>query len=77
MVDFVVPAPERVTLPVAGSAARFPVRRVYCIGRNYVEHIREMGGDDRRYLRRQRAGRMADDRRRVEMVARAHGSPPS
>ena len=35
MVDFVVPAPARTTLPVAGGAALFPVGRVYCIGRNY------------------------------------------
>ena len=35
----VVPAP---TLAIAGSAERFPVRRIYCVGRNYVEHIREM-----------------------------------
>ena len=36
------PAPE-VTLPVAGSDAVFPVRRVYCIGRNYAAHAIEMG----------------------------------
>lgn len=40
-------APAPVTLPFAGSALRFPVRRVYCVGRNYAEHIREMGGDER------------------------------
>ncbi|MEP9375551.1 fumarylacetoacetate hydrolase family protein [Aquabacter sp. CN5-332] len=40
--SFVVPAPETVSLPVIGSAARFPVRRVYCVGRNYLAHIREM-----------------------------------
>ena len=28
-------------------AERFPVRRIYCVGRNYAEHIREMGGDER------------------------------
>jgi fumarylpyruvate hydrolase len=33
------------TLAVAGSAARFPVRRVYCVGRNYADHAREMGSD--------------------------------
>lgn len=38
------PAAEPVTLPIAGSTARFPVRRVYCVGRNYNEHVREMGG---------------------------------
>jgi len=38
------PAPVP-TLPVAGSADLFPVRRVYCVGRNYAEHAREMGHD--------------------------------
>lgn len=33
------------TLAVAGSAERFPVRRVYCVGRNYADHAREMGAD--------------------------------
>jgi fumarylpyruvate hydrolase len=35
------------TLPIAGSDARFPVRRIYCVGRNYLEHIRELGNDER------------------------------
>jgi fumarylpyruvate hydrolase len=35
------------TLPIAGSEARFPVRRIYCVGRNYLEHIRELGNDER------------------------------
>ena len=43
--SFVVPAPEQVSLPVAGSEARFPVRRIYCIGKNYVAHVAGMGGD--------------------------------
>jgi len=33
------------TLPVVGSELRFPVRRVFCVGRNYAEHAREMGHD--------------------------------
>jgi fumarylpyruvate hydrolase len=38
--------PERqVSIPVAGSNAAFPVRRVYCVGRNYAAHAREMGFD--------------------------------
>ncbi len=45
MTDFVIETPPVVALPVAGSAARFPVRRVYCIGRNYAAHAVEMGGD--------------------------------
>ncbi|HTJ98148.1 MAG TPA: fumarylacetoacetate hydrolase family protein [Bordetella sp.] len=41
--DYVLP-PQPVTgVPVAGSAALFPVRRVYCVGRNYAEHAKEMG----------------------------------
>lgn len=47
MTEYVVPAPPQVSVPVAGSEARFPVRRIYCVGRNYVAHIREMGGDER------------------------------
>lgn len=39
------PAPLPVLLPVAGQDALFPVRRVYCVGRNYAEHAREMGHD--------------------------------
>jgi fumarylpyruvate hydrolase len=40
-------AGERVALPVAGKSAKYPVRRIYCIGRNYVAHVREMGGDEK------------------------------
>lgn len=35
------------TVPVVGSDALFPVRRILCVGRNYAAHRREMGGDDR------------------------------
>ena len=41
------PAPDPVTLPIVGTDARFPVRRVYCVGRNYADHAKEMGGDGR------------------------------
>jgi 2-keto-4-pentenoate hydratase/2-oxohepta-3-ene-1,7-dioic acid hydratase in catechol pathway len=37
-----------VTLPIAGSTGVFPVRRIYCIGRNYAAHAREMGSDPTR-----------------------------
>lgn len=40
------PAPQ-VVVPIVGSDAVFPVRRVYCVGQNYAEHIVEMGGDSR------------------------------
>jgi fumarylpyruvate hydrolase len=46
--DFVVPAVAPPTLAVAGHPARFPVRRVYCVGRNYLDHIREMKEADER-----------------------------
>ncbi len=38
-------AAPSVSLPIAGSDQRFPVRRVYCVGRNYAEHVKEMGGE--------------------------------
>lgn len=41
--DTVIPFPEQTALKVANSAAVFPVRRVYCVGRNYAEHAKEMG----------------------------------
>lgn len=41
------PPPPRVALPVTGSDALFPVRRVYCVGRNYADHAIEMGADSR------------------------------
>jgi len=41
-----IPRPwEAPTVPVAGSSDRFPVRHIYCVGRNYAEHAKEMGGD--------------------------------
>ncbi len=39
---------ERPAIPVAGTSDTFPVRRVYCVGRNYAAHAREMGGDPTR-----------------------------
>ena len=36
------------TIPVVGTDAQFPVRRIYCIGRNYAAHAREMGSDPTR-----------------------------
>ena len=42
---FVFPPEAPVAIPVAGSDAQFAVRRVYCVGRNYAAHAREMGFD--------------------------------
>src|SRR3546814_15601007 len=39
----VIAAPSVPSLAVAGGEARFPVRRIYCVGRNYAAHAREMG----------------------------------
>src|SRR5215471_5940005 len=44
---FVIPAPPQASIPVAGEAKSFPVRRIWCVGRNYLEHIRELGNDER------------------------------
>lgn len=41
--SYVVPPPALVSIPVLGTADRFPVHRIYCVGRNYVEHAQEMG----------------------------------
>ena len=45
MTSFAIPSPARVGLPIAGTTDLFPVRRVYCIGRNYAAHAIEMGHD--------------------------------
>ena len=45
MPEFVIEKPITVALPVVGRHATFPVRRVYCIGRNYAAHAVEMGHD--------------------------------
>ncbi|MEM6933678.1 MAG: fumarylacetoacetate hydrolase family protein [Pseudomonadota bacterium] len=45
MGTYVIDRPKIVALPVRGTEAVFPVRRVYCIGRNYAAHTIEMGGD--------------------------------
>lgn len=42
---FVFDPPPPSSLTIAGTDARFPVRRVFCVGRNYAEHAREMGND--------------------------------
>ncbi len=43
MTQYVISALEQVSVPVVGTTARFPVQRIYCVGRNYVEHAQEMG----------------------------------
>jgi fumarylpyruvate hydrolase len=41
--SYVITAPAPVSVPVVGSKDRFPVNRIYCVGRNYVAHAQEMG----------------------------------
>ena len=44
---YVISAPAQPAIAIAGSSELFPVRRIWCVGRNYEEHIREMGHDVR------------------------------
>ena len=48
MPSYVVPPSPVAVLPIAGSDALFPVRRIFCVGRNYAEHAIEMGSDPTR-----------------------------
>ena len=43
--NFVIDSPTTASVAVAGSTDRFPVRRIFCVGRNYAAHAREMGKD--------------------------------
>ncbi len=48
MTEFVFPPPALSSVAVAGSAQRYPVHRIYCVGLNYAAHIKEIGADPRR-----------------------------
>ncbi|MCE7505651.1 fumarylacetoacetate hydrolase family protein [Polynucleobacter sp. IMCC30063] len=43
--EFVIAAPKVNSIPIEGDSRRFPVNRIYCVGRNYADHAREMGHD--------------------------------
>ena len=45
--SFVIAPPPQAAIAVQGETSKFPVRRVWCVGRNYLEHIRELGNDER------------------------------
>jgi fumarylpyruvate hydrolase len=47
MSEFIFPPPITPSLSIEGTEARFPVRRVWCVGRNYAAHARELGNDER------------------------------
>ena len=45
--DYIFAPPAQTALPIHGTEGRFPVRRVFCVGRNYAAHAAEMGHDAR------------------------------
>ncbi|MGD1923043.1 MAG: fumarylacetoacetate hydrolase family protein [Paracoccaceae bacterium] len=45
MAEFVFTPPQTPSVAITGSEQRFPVRRIFCVGRNFAEHTREMGFD--------------------------------
>lgn len=47
MSAFILPPPETPSVAIAGSDKRFAVRRIFCVGRNYAAHARELGNDER------------------------------
>ncbi|WP_135469341.1 fumarylacetoacetate hydrolase family protein [Crenalkalicoccus roseus] len=48
MTDYVIAPPPVAALPIRGEARLFPIRRIFCVGRNYAEHAIEMGSDPTR-----------------------------
>src|ERR1700724_2099269 len=48
MSDFAFPPPAPPSVAVAATDKRFPVHRIYCVGLNYADHVREMGNDPQR-----------------------------
>jgi fumarylpyruvate hydrolase len=45
MTQYIVPPPPTPTVAIAGTDQKFPIRRIFCVGRNYAAHAREMGGN--------------------------------
>ena len=45
LMSFVIDPPRQPAVAVLNSADKFPVRRIFCVGRNYADHVREMGND--------------------------------
>ncbi|PHR94272.1 MAG: hypothetical protein COA69_01370 [Robiginitomaculum sp.] len=48
MTNYCITPPPVISLPIIGTSDRFPVRRIYCVGKNYKNHVVEMGGDPKR-----------------------------
>lgn len=47
--NYVIAAPPAPSVEVKGTSDRFPVRRIFCVGRNYAAHVREMGNNEREH----------------------------
>lgn len=45
MSEYAFKPSDPISLPIVGTRKRFPVRRIYCVGKNYANHVKEMGGD--------------------------------
>lgn len=68
MTQYVITPPAVASVAVAGSEERFPVRRIFCVGRNYAAHAREMGRDPDReppFFFTKPADAVVDDNQRV------------
>jgi fumarylpyruvate hydrolase len=50
MTEYAIPVPPQPSVAIFRTDARFPVRRIFCVGRNYADHAREMGNDPDREL---------------------------
>ena len=46
--SYIFTPPATVSVPVKGSNKSFPVNRIYCVGQNYSDHVKEMGGDPKK-----------------------------
>jgi len=45
MTEYAFAPPAAASAAISGSSQRFPIHRIYCVGRNYAEHVKEMGGE--------------------------------
>jgi len=71
MTNYAIETPPVVALPIAGTDALFPVRRVYCIGRNYAAHAVEMGHDPDReppFFFQKNPNKSSDVHHEIEML---------
>ena len=80
MNTFVFEPAEQPSLAVAGGDARFPVHRIYCIGRNYADHAREMGATVERgqpmFFTKPADAIVADDGRGIDVPGGRVGFSP-